>query len=133
VAGRAVRQIRDALAEGGDHIQLGPLGAYRDFVDVRDVASAVVAAVFAGPPREVVCNVGSGVAVPTRALIQLLTEAAGFTGEVQEEDPPSTKSPGVDWIAADLSRTTEVLGWRPSHDLADSAQATWVDGLLTSA
>ncbi|GFJ89175.1 NAD-dependent epimerase/dehydratase family protein [Phytohabitans rumicis] len=64
VAGRAVREIRDALAEGTSRIRLGPLGAYRDFVDVRDVAAAVVAAVFAARPAEVVCNMGSGTRCP---------------------------------------------------------------------
>lgn len=132
VAGRAVRQIRDALAEGGDRIHLGPLGAYRDFVDVRDVASAVVAAVFAEAPSEVVCNVGSGIAVPTRELIRLLADAAAFAGEVVEADPPSAKSPGVDWIAADLTHTAAVLGWAPRFDLAASARATWVHAAVTN-
>lgn len=133
VAGRAVRQIRDALAEGGDRIHLGPLGAYRDFVDVRDVASAVVAAVFAAAPDEVVCNVGSGVAVPTRTLIRLIAEAADFAGDILEADPPSDKSPGVDWIAADLAHAAQVLGWAPRFDLAASASATWMHAVLTSA
>jgi nucleoside-diphosphate-sugar epimerase len=133
VAGRAAQQIRDALAEGGDRIHLGPLGAYRDFVDVRDVASAVVAAVFAAAPAEVVCNVGSGVAVPTRTLIRLLAGAADFAGEIVEADPPSAKSPGVDWIAADLTHTATVLGWAPRFDLAASAQATWVHAAVTNA
>ncbi|MCW6007987.1 NAD(P)-dependent oxidoreductase [Micromonospora sp. CPCC 205371] len=132
VAGRAVQQIRDALAEGGDRIHLGPLGAYRDFVDVRDVASAVVAAVFADAPSEVVCNVGSGVAVPTRELIRLLAGAADFAGAIMEADPPSAKSPGVDWIAADLAHTAAVLRWAPRFDLAVSAQATWVHAAVTN-
>lgn len=132
VAGRAAGQIRDALADGGDRIHLGPLGAYRDFVDVRDVGSAVVAAVFVAAPDEVVCNVGSGVAVPTRTLIRLIAESANFAGEILEADPPSAKSPGVDWIAADLTHTTSVLDWAPRFDLAASAQATWAHATLAN-
>jgi NDP-hexose 4-ketoreductase len=125
VAGQAVRKLRRALEDHSGRIRLGPLGAYRDFVDVRDVAAAVVAAVFGVRPG--VYNVGSGRAVPTRELIRLLCDAAGFAGTVEEADPPSVRSRGVDWIAADLSHTTTSLQWKPAYDLTASAYATWLD------
>lgn len=125
VAGQAVRKLRQALADHSGRIRLGPLGAYRDFVDVRDVAAAVVAAVFG--PRPGIYNVGSGRAVPTRELVRLLCDAAGFKGQVEEADPPSIRSRGVDWIAADLSQATESLQWKPTYDLTSSAYATWLD------
>ncbi|MGH3717120.1 MAG: NAD-dependent epimerase/dehydratase family protein, partial [Micromonosporaceae bacterium] len=117
VAGRAIRELHRALSDGTGEIQLGPLGAYRDFVDVRDVAGAVVAAVFARAPRQVVCNVGSGTATSARTLVRLLADAAGFTGIVTESQPPSARSVGVDWIAADLHHTVAALGWAPLYSL----------------
>lgn len=125
LAGRAVREIRSALERGDARIRMGPLGSYRDFVDVRDVASAIAASVFAPRPPGVVCNVGSGSAVAARVLVRLLADAAGFTGTIEESDPPSARSAGVDWIAADISHTAATLGWAPRHSLAESAEHTW--------
>lgn len=125
VAGRAIRELRQALDTGATEVRMGPLGAYRDFVDVRDVASAMVAAVFATRPRGVVCNVGSGTAVTARTLVHLFADAAGFTGTITESDRPSNRSPGVDWIAADPRHTAAVLGWSPRYSLAESAAYAW--------
>jgi nucleoside-diphosphate-sugar epimerase len=72
-----------------------------------------------------VINIGSGRAVPARTAVELLVEAAGFSGELREERTPSSRSATVDWILADISRAAEVLGWRPTHELADSTKAIW--------
>ncbi len=125
VAGRAIRELRQALDTAATEIRMGPLGAYRDFVDVRDVASAVVTAVFATRPRGVVCNIGSGTAVTARTVVHLLAEAAGFAGTITESDRPSHRSPGVDWIAADPHHTAAALGWSARYRLAESAAYTW--------
>ncbi|MGH3648366.1 MAG: NAD-dependent epimerase/dehydratase family protein, partial [Micromonosporaceae bacterium] len=128
-----IRELRRALTDGAHQIRLGPLGAYRDFVDVRDVAAAVVAAAFAPTPRRVVCNVGSGTAATARTLVRLLADAAGFTGIVTESDAPSSRSPGVDWIAADLGHSATALGWAPIYSLAESAELAWSDPSLAPA
>jgi NDP-hexose 4-ketoreductase len=65
--------------------------------------------------------------MPARELVRLLCDAAGFKGQVEEADPPSIRSRGVDWIAADLSQATESLRWKPTYDLTSSAYATWLD------
>lgn len=125
VAGRAIRELRQALNTGATEIRMGPLGAYRDFVDVRDVASAMVAAVFTTRPRGVVCNIGSGTAVTARTLVHLLAAEAGFTGTITESDRAAHRSPGVDWIAADPRHTAAALGWSARYTLAESAAYTW--------
>ncbi|MFC0107504.1 NAD-dependent epimerase/dehydratase family protein [Kibdelosporangium aridum] len=123
--GRAAASIRAAQEKGEDHIQLGPLGAYRDFVDVRDLASAIAAAASVDELREPVLNVGSGVAVTAREAVTKLAEVAGFTGEISESAPAPARSAAVDWIAADLSLVEWALGWRPTRDLAFSVKASW--------
>ncbi|MEU5696698.1 NAD(P)-dependent oxidoreductase [Actinosynnema sp. NPDC020468] len=125
VLGRAAAGIRKSLVDGGD-VVLGPLGAFRDFVDVRDVAEAVSAAALAsdlgaGP----VLNVGSGAAVTVREAVKLLVEVSGFTGRVVESDPAPHRSGAVNWIEADLTRVGEALGWRPRHTLAESVRDLW--------
>ncbi|MEW9553888.1 NAD-dependent epimerase/dehydratase family protein [Nonomuraea sp. NPDC050783] len=120
VLGRA----RDLMRSGGP-VELGPLGAMRDFVDVRDVAEAVVRAAFVPEPAERVINVGSGRAVAVREAVELLAGAAGFTGGIHEGAPASGRSGAVPWSQADPGRAREVLGWRPRFPLADSIKAMW--------
>ncbi|MET8987175.1 NAD-dependent epimerase/dehydratase family protein [Nonomuraea wenchangensis] len=119
VLGRA----RDLLRTATGHLDMGPLGAMRDFVDVRDVADAVVRAGFAPEPAERVINVGSGRAVAVREAVALLTAESGFTGEVREREPEAARSRAVDWSQADIERAWNVLGWRPRIPLADSVKA----------
>ncbi|WP_158889493.1 NAD-dependent epimerase/dehydratase family protein [Amycolatopsis anabasis] len=123
--GRAAAGIRAALENRDDHIRLGPLGAHRDFVDVRDVAAAVVAAALADQVKEPVLNVGSGIAVPIRSVIGMLAEIAGFAGQVRELGLAPARSAAVSWIAADLGRIRRTLGWAPEHDLRSSVLACW--------
>ncbi|MFJ8958924.1 NAD-dependent epimerase/dehydratase family protein [Lentzea sp. NPDC102401] len=124
VLGRAAEAIRTALRKGGD-ITLGPLGAYRDFVDVADVAGAIADAAFAPALPEPVLNVGSGRAVAVRDVVAMLAEVAGFRGEVRESDPVHSRSSAVTWIAADTTRVSRALGWSPHQDLTTSVQAVW--------
>lgn len=125
VLGRAAASIRAAMADGVDHIQLGPLAAYRDFVDVRDVATAVTAAALSEEPPPPVLNVGSGVAVAARDAVRLLADVAGFAGQIREADPAPARSGAVTWIAADLTRIERALGWRPKYSLGDSIREIW--------
>jgi NDP-hexose 4-ketoreductase len=125
VLGRAAASMRAAMDQGSNEILLGPLGSYRDFVDVRDVARAIAAAALAPHIGETVLNVGSGNAVLIRDAVKLLAEVAGFTGEIKESDAPQARSGAVNWIAADITRITQVLGWRPTHDLESSIRGIW--------
>ncbi len=128
--GRAVAGLRAALGKGGNTVALGPLGAYRDFVDVRDVATAVTAAALAEQVKEPVLNVGSGRPVLCRELVGMLAEVAGFTGTVAESHPPPDRSNLVDWSVADISRIQRSLGWTPGYDLRLSVAASWYGGDL---
>lgn len=123
--GRAAHSMRQALMMGQPEIHLGPLGAYRDYIDVRDVASAVVACALAPRTPPELLNVGSGTAVLARALVGTLGAVSGFAGTVVEADPPSDRSAAVDWIAADTTVVRRELGWKPSYSLRDSLWDQW--------
>ncbi len=87
----------------------------RDFLHVADAASALVAllsSVVAGP-----VNVGSGVAVPVRDVLELLGEQLGHADKLgygarsmAAGDPPI--------IEADVGRLATAVGFRPAFDLA---------------
>lgn len=132
VLGRATAQLQEAVATGAESIRLGPLSAYRDFVDVRDVGSAVVAAALASEPAPVV-NVAGGRAHLVRDAVRSLAKQAGFTGQILEAEPAQARSRGVDWIQADISLAREALGWRPDYTLADSLTQVWGRGVLQPA
>ena len=123
--GRAVALIRDAQRDGGEHVEMGPLSSWRDFVDVRDVATAVCAAAFAQLSDHRVFNVGRGRAIRCRQAMELLAGVAGFHGEVREAAAGPARSATVDWMLADVSRAADTLKWMPRHELADSVNGVW--------
>jgi nucleoside-diphosphate-sugar epimerase len=125
--GRAARRIQAAQSEGANRVVLGPLGAFRDFVDTRDVASAVVAAVVAPRLGYRVFNVGSGTAVPVRQAVSELAAMAGYTGTIVERGSGSSRSAAVNYIRADTTRLRSDLGWKPAYSLRSSVAAIWND------
>jgi nucleoside-diphosphate-sugar epimerase len=125
VLGRAALRIREALAAGETEITLGPLGAYRDFVDVRDVAALVRAVVLAPAVPGRIYNVGSGRAVTVREAVGLLAAEAGWAGAVHEAGAGPKRSTAVDWMRADVSRAGHDLGWAPTYDLGTSIKDIW--------
>ncbi|MEU7960346.1 NAD-dependent epimerase/dehydratase family protein [Micromonospora humida] len=125
---RATAMVRTAMADGADDIALGLHDTYRDLVDVRDVATAVLAATRCAPVgAQRVVNVGSGRATATRDVVRLLADVAGFTGQIRPGGfpPDATRSAAVPWMCADVDRARRVLGWAPAYDLAESLRALW--------
>jgi NDP-hexose 4-ketoreductase len=115
LAGTAVLRTTEAVASGVDTIRMGPLDAVRDFVDVRDVAAAVVAACgLARFPASIV-NVGSGAGHTARDLVQAVATRLGFAGSIREEAVGSPRSSGVAWQVAERSLARRVLEWEPTQ------------------
>ncbi|BCY08762.1 NAD(P)-dependent oxidoreductase [Actinoplanes sp. L3-i22] len=128
VLGRAQLRLREAAQLGASEIVLGPLGAYRDFVDVRDLAALLCSVVLAPSLPSRVYNAGSGEAAQVRTAVQLLAEQAGFTGEIREHGSGPQRSAAVDWIQADISRAAGELGWAPAVGLATTIKDIWAAG-----
>lgn len=126
VLGRAATLILEALRDGASTVRMGPLSAYRDFVDARDVAQAVVEASFATPTHATV-NIGSGRAVRIRDAVRVIAGHAGWSGLVLEANPDAGRSTGVDWMLADIRRARDEFGWLPAYRLEDSLSALWAD------
>jgi GDP-4-dehydro-6-deoxy-D-mannose reductase len=123
VAGRIARQL--ALMELGRQapvLQTGGLAAYRDFVDVRDVAAALLAVAVAGQ-RGVAYNVYAGAAVRVGALVECFLHSA-HAPVVKVE---STEGFGVYDVArqcGDYSRLRADTGWLPRIPLMVSVEDT---------
>jgi len=124
--GRAARLLTNAVATGAAEIELGPLGAVRDYVDVRDIATAVHALALEPHLTHRVYNVGSGRPTVVRDLVGRIAERIGFAGEIRESTDASPRSGGVSRQVADIGRMLST-GWAPSVELPES-----VDALLAS-
>jgi nucleoside-diphosphate-sugar epimerase len=120
--GAALRRLAEAVANSAPRIEMGPLGAVRDFVDVRDVAAAVVAACLAARLEASIVNVGSGAGHSARELVEVLAERLGFAGEIGEAAAGSPRSSDVPWQVADITLAERILGWHPVHDLRSSVE-----------
>ncbi|MEV8034240.1 NAD-dependent epimerase/dehydratase family protein [Streptomyces sp. NPDC002742] len=123
--GRIAGLLREAGPDPDAVIRLGDLSAYRDFVDVRDVARAAVSAASAPGRLPRVLNIGGGKAVPVRALVDGLARVAGFRGRIEENGGGSARSGEVSWQCSDITAAGEALGWRPALTLDDSLAALW--------
>ncbi|MDA2806971.1 NAD-dependent epimerase/dehydratase family protein [Nocardiopsis suaedae] len=125
--GKVAGALTEAKRERGEAVvELAPLRAQRDFVDVRDVAEAVCAAARSDPPGAVV-DIGSGHSVPVREPVDLLVSASGVPARVIESPPPvQERAPRTeDRIVVDTARAWSLLGWRPRRTLAAAVTAYW--------
>ncbi|HEV7935686.1 MAG TPA: NAD(P)-dependent oxidoreductase [Actinomadura sp.] len=127
LAGRVAAGLRGGDGDDGE-VRVGSLAAHRDFVDVRDVADAILAAAGSPGPLPPVLNVGSGRATPLREVVTCLTEIAGPGRRIVEEATGgSARSAEVSWQQADIGAIGRALGWAPATDLTTSLRDLWED------
>ncbi|MEU2956394.1 NAD-dependent epimerase/dehydratase family protein [Streptomyces xanthochromogenes] len=100
-------------------LRLAPLLAHRDFVDVRDVADAALAAARSDASGRVL-NIGGGQATSVRSLVLRLTELAGAAAEIVEAPSAGGRPPEAEWQRMDIGRAERLLGWSPRRSLDDS-------------
>ncbi|WHT23320.1 NAD(P)-dependent oxidoreductase [Crossiella sp. CA-258035] len=114
--------VADHLAAGRPEVRLAPLRAYRDVVDVRDAARAVVAA--ARAPSSAVAgatiNVGAGRAVQVRELVDLMIALSGRSLRVVEEAGRPRARADAPWQRLDITAARRLLGWSPRRSLEES-------------
>jgi nucleoside-diphosphate-sugar epimerase len=122
--GRLAAELHRAGPQGV--VKVGDLSAYRDFVDARDIARAVVLTVAADGPLPRLVNLGSGQARPVRAIADGLVRAAAFDGRIDESGAGSERSAAVSWQQADVSLAARELGWKPEIPLADTLRDLWL-------
>ncbi|WP_029215616.1 GDP-mannose 4,6-dehydratase [Kallotenue papyrolyticum] len=99
-------------------VRVGNLEAQRDFTDVRDMVRAYHLAVLHGQPGEVY-NLGSGRAVPIRAILEQLLALSTVPIQV-EPDAERMRPADVPLIVCDATRFRERTGWQPQIPLAQT-------------
>ncbi len=93
----------------------------RDWIDVRDVALLVSAAMSQERPVLSTYNAASGVATSIKELLDAFTEHTGVAYELSSDPVPMRTGPR--WQRADMARAKSVLHWRRQFNLADSIRA----------
>lgn len=91
----------------------------QDYVDARDVASAVEAAIERRASG--LFNIAAGRCIANLALAQLCVDVLDSSSGVQLSGTPDPEE-GVRWEVS-VTRAEEVLGYRPAHPLEDSIEA----------
>lgn len=130
--GRVAEQLLAASGASREAVvELTRMSARRDYVDVRDVADAVVAAASAPAVPEPV-GIGRGEAVPVRDLVDALVTASGIPARVVElPAPPGAPGGRADWLCVDRVPARTHLGWEPRRPLAESVRDGWLAALRT--
>ncbi|HKW45748.1 MAG TPA: NAD-dependent epimerase/dehydratase family protein [Candidatus Eremiobacteraceae bacterium] len=98
-------------------IEVGDLTTTRDFIDVRDVAVALVLLGRSGMPGNAY-NVASGEEIAMGRVLDLALDIAGLTGTVTIEDTYHRKT-DIARVYADVSRLRD-LGFVTNYDLCRS-------------
>jgi GDP-4-dehydro-6-deoxy-D-mannose reductase len=106
-------------------MQVGSLTGVRDFVDVRDVVGAYVAAIERSqqlPPSPII-NIATGSGHTIGEILARLIALSAAKIEVEAAPPP----PGPpDHVVGDPSLAARLLGWIPRHGLQET-----LDSVLT--
>ena len=119
----AVAAIQDGKTE--PVVPTFSLAGARDYVDVRDVAHAIVAAAYRGRAGAAY-NVATGQARPLRTIVERLIAIGGVEAAIMEERklPPGRQGAVV---AGDATRLREDTGWQPRISLDQSLRDALVE------
>jgi len=114
------------IAEGGAEplLRVGNLDVERDFTDVRDGASALVALADLDAPRHRTYNVCSGEGVRIGTLLQWVLEEAGIDPRV-EPDPERVRPGEPRRVVGSPARLRAETGWRTERDVRGAVADTY--------
>ena len=109
----------------GDDYPTDDGSCIRDYVHVDDLCEAVILSInrqLNGYPASKILNVGSGTGVSVFEIVDRLQtclqlELQVSIGERRSGDPPR--------LVADISKSIDLLGWRPRRDLDTIIRSAW--------
>lgn len=103
-------------------MRVGNLAAKRDFTDVRDVVKAYASLIQCGKSGETY-NIGSGHARAIQDILDLIISKSKASIRV-EVDPNKIRPVDVPIIEADITKVSELTGWKPKIPLDQTIQET---------
>lgn len=116
-----IRKCLEAVENGSETVEVwGDGSPTREFLYVADAARGIVAALRYYNGAEPV-NLGSGMEISMRALIELIAEHTGFTGKLVWD---TTKPNGQPRRCLDTSRAEQEFGFRATTDFREGLKHT---------
>lgn len=106
-------------------MHVGNLDTRRDFLDVRDVASAYVALAELGRPGEIY-NICSGRAVSVREILRELITIARVAVEIRD-DPERKRAADTPVLFGDATKLRAETGWQPRYSLTATLRDIYAD------
>ena len=116
-----IRKVHEAHTSGQSSVMVWGTGTpRREFLHVDDLAAATVFLMQNYDSPEII-NVGTGVDITIRELVELICEIVGFRGKVVFD---ASRPDGTPRKLLDASRLT-ALGWKPTIALEDGIRQTY--------
>jgi GDP-4-dehydro-6-deoxy-D-mannose reductase len=112
-------RILEAAEAGSGSIRVGNLDPVREFIDVRDVASALATLVENGTSGEVY-NIARGQGTSLRELVRMIAAELGWEGQ-PVPDPALFRAADIPYLVGDGTRIA-ALGWTPQYELRSTLQ-----------
>lgn len=112
--------LRQGL-RGGSIVVHGDGKQTRDFVFVKDAVRGMIAAATAKTINQSVINIGSGLEISVRTMIQKVLELTGNKAEVLYTP---RNDPGVSRMCADITLARKKLDYQPRYDLNEGLRLT---------
>src|SRR5690606_21083425 len=117
-----VRKFFEATTKQQDSVVIwGDGSPTRDFIFVTDAAKAIVNGGLSVTDASPV-NIGSGIAVSIKEVVQMLQEISGFTGEVKWD---ATQPNGQPERRLDISKAQQLFDFAPEISLHKGIQKTY--------
>jgi GDP-L-fucose synthase len=117
-----IRKVHEAHTAGDPHVMVWGTGApRREFLHVDDLADAAVFLMQGYNSPEIV-NVGTGVDITIRELVELVCRIVGYRGEIVFD---STRPDGTPRKLLDVSKLA-ALSWQPAIALEDGIRQTYL-------
>ena len=109
------KQIAELEAKRGGIMQVGNMGSYRDFSDVRDIAKAYILALEKCIPGQVY-NIGSGKATKIKDVLDTLLSFSSAKISIRK-DSSRLRKQDEPLLVCDASKFRKAAGWQPEIPL----------------
>jgi nucleoside-diphosphate-sugar epimerase len=100
-------------------VRVQRLTPVRDFVNILDVARAIVSAAITRTPGTL--NAGTGKGLSVRDVVEKVLKLTELPDRTIIETDPAPKI--VSHLVLDIEDTMATLGWQPEHDFSETLQS----------
>jgi GDP-4-dehydro-6-deoxy-D-mannose reductase len=115
-----LHQINQIKHSEREHIEISRLDSRRDYIDLRDIARAVVS-LFEVEANDRVYNIGSGRATNNATILNLLLASEGLPIDTPVKETSELPEQTVA-CQADIRRISAATGWSPKYSLEETIQ-----------